>query len=627
MFSVPLGLPARTLIVAFFISLAGLVIAAIVSWVYDIHPEGGLVKTDPANEFKAEGIPVTSNRWKIASYISFVVIVALLVLNITPRANNNMKDIEKSIAVLPFINDSQDPENDYLIVGYRASIVDMLSKIEDLRVLPRISTDQYKDNPKTPMEIAEELGVNYLLHASGQKFGNRIVLTVQLIDKKEKLIWSNSYNKQIQGADDHITIQSEIAQFVANEVGALITPVEKQRIEKIHTNNEEAYNYYLRGREEVVINSGFYRTTDSRSKAKNLFLRSLELDSTFALAYAGLGWVHMYENESEIKYLGVHSDSTLYYVQKALSYDDELSDAYEIRGDYYRMAGDFDLSEADLKRAIDINPNSRFAYHTLGNLYVNYQDYILGLSNLNKAASLCTGEILENILTKIGGVYAQLGFGDLAKSYFTQVLNLNGDSLHYYMRLSFIEWNNGNIQEELKYEIKVSSLNPSATRDLIIGRCYLLVNDFEHALAHYEKYLDENGESTGELFENYHRLAYAYSQLGLEDKAKYFFNKQTEICIEAETTGSYYFISGQGQYELAGVYAATGQKTKSLDYLRMVNQVEKYPAWGYHLSRLNPLFDSIRDDPEYQQFLHDIEVKYLREHNRVKQWLEENDML
>jgi TolB-like protein/Tfp pilus assembly protein PilF len=504
----------------------------------------------PIHKVKPEDKPKSSNGWKVASYISFLVIIALIVLNVITRFGQR-KILEHSIAVLPFENDSQDQENDYLIAGYRTSIVDMLSKIEDLRVLPRVSTDQYRDNPRAPREIAEELDVSYLILANGQKYGNQIVLTVQLVDIKEKLIWSHSYEKQIQSPHDHIKIQSEIAQLVAKEVGAHVTPVEKQCIEKIPTTNNEAYNYYTRGREEVVINSGYYRMTDSRSKAKNLFHRSLELDSTFALAYAGLGWVYMYENESEIKYLGAHVDSALYYVQKALSYDDQLDDAYEIRGDYYRLAGNFDLSEADFKRAIDINPNRWFAYHTLANLYINYQDYILGLSNLHKAATLCTGEMLESILARTGGLYAQVGFGDIAKSYFTQGLNLNGDSLEYYRRLAFVEWNNGNIREQLEYEIKASKLNPSLARDLELGMCYFLVNDFRHALLHYEKYLEDMGDSTGELFDTYHRLAYAYTQTGSKDKAKYYFEKQTETCIEAEKTGSYYFVSGLASYDLA----------------------------------------------------------------------------
>ena len=629
MISEPLGLPEGTLIVAFFISLTGLVLAVIVSWIYDIQPEVGVVKTEKADTANTRGIPKTSSSWKIASYISFVVILGLIVLNIIPRArvSGTGKNFDKSIAVLPFDNDSPTYENAFLIKGYMTAVHDNLCKIKDIRVLALNATEHYNNQTKSIPVIAQELGVGYFLSARGQIINDKIRLTVQLVDANNNVIWSSPYDRQIKEVVDHIKIQSEIAQMVAGEIKATITPFEKELIEKIPTNSTEAYNYYLRGREEVVINSGFYRTTDSRSKAKNLFHRSLELDSTFALAYAGLGWVYMYENESEIKYLGVHSDSALYFVQKALSYDDQLSDAYEIRGDYYRLAGDFDLSEADLKRAIDINPNSWSAYRTIATLYINYQYYILGLSSMHKAASLCTGEMLERILTSIGGLYAQLGFRDLAKSYFTQVLNLNGDSVAYFIGLSFMEWNNGNNQEQLNYEIKVSSLNPSAARDLNIGRCYYLLNDFERALAHYEKYLEDKGESTGELFENYYRLAYAYSQLGLEDRAKYFFNKQTEICIEAEKTGSYYFISGQGQYDLAGVYAATGQITKSLDYLRMVNQIKTYPAWGYHLIKIDPILDSIRDDPEFQQILHDIEAKYQAQHEKIRQLLEENDML
>jgi tetratricopeptide (TPR) repeat protein len=175
--------------------------------------------------------------------------------------------------------------------------------------------------------------------------------------------------------------------------------------------------------------------------------------------------------------------------------------------------------------------------------------------------------------------------------------------------------------------MKVSKLNPSSTRDLEIGLCYLFINEFDHALFHYEKYLEEQGDGTPELLNHFHRIAYAYAQLGFQEKAKYYSDKQIELCIDAEISGSYYFISGMGPYDLAGVYATTGQKAKSLEYIGMVNQIEKFPAWAFHMIRLDPLFDSIRDEPEFQQILHDVEVKYLAEHNRVKEWLAENSKL
>ena len=135
----PLRLPEWTLHLVLVLLCIGFIIAIILSWIYDIHPEGGIVKTKPAHKVKEEDIPISSNRWKIASYISFVVIVAFIVLNIIPRTNrSDIKEIlDKSIAVLPFINDSPDQEKMYFINGTMEDILDNLCKIEDLRVVSR----------------------------------------------------------------------------------------------------------------------------------------------------------------------------------------------------------------------------------------------------------------------------------------------------------------------------------------------------------------------------------------------------------------------------------------------------------------------------------------------------------
>jgi len=161
-----------------------------------------------------QDIPKSSNGWKIASYISFVVILGLIVLNVIPRSGKK-KVFDISIAVLPFINNSPDAENEYVINGYRAVIHDKLCRIEDLRVLALLSTQQYQEFQKPDHEIARELHVGYLLDANGQVLGNQIRLIVQLMDEDANVIWSNSYDRQISGVQDHIEIQSDIAQKVA----------------------------------------------------------------------------------------------------------------------------------------------------------------------------------------------------------------------------------------------------------------------------------------------------------------------------------------------------------------------------------------------------------------------------
>jgi len=232
MVSGPFNLPQWSMKVGFFILLAGLIIAFIVSWLYDIRPEGGVVKTEPADTRKEQDIPKSSNGWKIASYISFLVIVGLIVLNVVPRANNK-KILDKSIAVLPFYNDSPASENAAYINGYCTAVHSNLCKIKDLRVLNLLSTEQYRNQSKSIPEIAKELGVGYVLSGRGQIINNRIRLTVYLTNASDNIVWSNPYHRQIEAVEDHINIQSEIAQLVAGELQVTITPEEKQLIEKI----------------------------------------------------------------------------------------------------------------------------------------------------------------------------------------------------------------------------------------------------------------------------------------------------------------------------------------------------------------------------------------------------------
>jgi adenylate cyclase len=114
----------------------GFPIVIIFSWIYDVHPEGGIVKTEPAEKAKIDEIPRSSSRWKIASYISFVVIVGLIVLNVLPRKGKK-ENLEKSIAVLPFINDSPEKENEYFMNGIMEELLIKLQTIEGLRVTIR----------------------------------------------------------------------------------------------------------------------------------------------------------------------------------------------------------------------------------------------------------------------------------------------------------------------------------------------------------------------------------------------------------------------------------------------------------------------------------------------------------
>ena len=243
----PLKLPEWFLPMVIVLLCIGFIIATILSWIYDIKPEGGIVKTQPAHKVTKEVGRVTSSSWKIASYISFVVIIGLIVLNIIPRSNAKEAP-EMSIAVLPFKSLSDDQEKQYLADGVMEAILYHLYKIADLRVIPSVSVEKYRDRTKTLSEIARELNVNYILDGSFQKYEDQAKLIVRLSYGKEEEdnIWADEYDRDWS---DIFSVQSEVAQKVAFALQSVISPEVKKRIEALPTENMEAYDLYLKGNE------------------------------------------------------------------------------------------------------------------------------------------------------------------------------------------------------------------------------------------------------------------------------------------------------------------------------------------------------------------------------------------
>lgn len=238
-----------------------------------------------------------------------------------PKLFKPSEDLEKSIAVLPFRNDSPDQERMYFINGTMEAILDNLCKIKDLRVPGRTSVEQYRDNPPPIPTIAKELDVNYILEGSGHRDGNNVRLFVQLLDgRKDKHLWSKTYDADIE---DISPMQSEIAQLVASEIEAIITPEEKQLITKIPTTNLTAYDYYQQGME--AGNKG------DNGRAEKLYHKALENDSTFAIAYVKLGWIFWDRHYWETYFTKNFLDSSLLMANIALSHDNQLAEAYTLK--------------------------------------------------------------------------------------------------------------------------------------------------------------------------------------------------------------------------------------------------------------------------------------------------------
>ena len=631
-----LRLPEWTMNFILVLLVVGFIIAVILSWIYDVHPEGGIVKTEAAKEVSEKASPPSSKGWKIASYISFVVIVALVVFHILSRSNESKEIaiLDKSIAVLPFISLSDDPEKQYLADGVMDAILLHLSKIEDLRVMSRTSVEQYRKTEKTVNEICQELDVAFLLEGSFQKYGDQAKLTVQLIiPGTEGHVWANDYDREWK---DIFSVQSEVAQKIAGELKAVITPEEEKLIEKIPTTNLTAYEFYQKGREEYIKYWLDYKNVEAFENAVDLFHYALEYDSTYAQAYAGLAMTLQSMHVASNTYLQFYSDtylqrqtfdSVLHLANLALSFDSQVDEAHVVKGNYFREIGQLDTAEIEFNSAIELNPNSWEAYYGIGELYFLI-DNLKALIHYHQAASLHHGSELPIILKKIITVYFFVGLYEQAKVYNEEDMKLDGDSMSYYFSSYGIEVCSGNFEkagEFLNYAYAIDSTNIGVLQNM--GSNYMYLGQHEESLVYFKKYVDQLKLLGGTSINIMHRIGYAYWQAGHFEEAEYYFDKQIETCnglIELDRPQAQ---NANVYYDLAGVYAFRGEKDKAYENLEIFNQKESMYSAMVTMMKNDPMFNSIRDEPEFQQIVRDVEAKFQAEHERIRQWLEENDML
>lgn len=419
------------------------------------------------------------------------------------KAGNDLNRYEKSIAVLPFVNDSPDQENTYFINGIMDEILNNLQKIKDFRVLSRTSTEHYRGtNIPTIPKIAKDLNVNYIVEGSGQKYGNKFRVRVQLIStRNEKHLWGESYEREITEASDIFNLQSQIARSIAQELKATITPDENKLLDKTPTASLAAYDLYQKGLEESRKYHFEGPGTESIGNAEQFYRLALKYDSTFALAYSGLADLYWKRIDAEqgkmadsalVLKLDTYLDSMFILANIALSYDNQLSEAYNVRGGYYFKKGNTNKTLEEWDKAIKYNPNDWSAYYNKGWLYNNYLcDLLKSIENYQKAASLNRGKGLNEILTRLGNLYYEAGFPGKGNDFFNEALSIDRDSIQYLGSLSVINvQTTGDINQSIANCSKILSMDPANRIALYsLGVCYLLTDHYKESLEYFRKYL------------------------------------------------------------------------------------------------------------------------------------------
>jgi TolB-like protein len=278
----PLELPQWALRLLIVTVLAGFPIALVLGWAFDIGPRG-IEVTPPAaagDNCPPALRPRRANLYLLAGVGILVAVgVGFLVL---PRFS--ARKLDRSIAVLPFDNLSNDPENAFFADGLHDDVLTSLANIGELKVISRTSVLPYRGKANNLREIGRALGVTAILEGSVRRSGNRIRLVVQLIDARtDQHLWAEDYDRELT---DVFEIQSALAQEIAGQLKAKLSPDEKARMDAKPTENTEAYLLYVRAR-PIATGSD----TEERKKAIPLYEQAIALDPTFALAYAQLSWL------------------------------------------------------------------------------------------------------------------------------------------------------------------------------------------------------------------------------------------------------------------------------------------------------------------------------------------------
>ena len=258
------------------------------------------------------------------------------------------------VAVMPLVNMISDPSEEYFADGMTEELISVISKVRELDVISRTSVTQYKATTKRAVEIGRELNVGTLLEGSVRKAGNRVRITVQLIDaESDRHVWAESYDRTLE---DVFSIQSEIAQTVASILKVTLLEGDRRRIERVPTADAEAHVYYLKG-----------KSADTYRTAIPFYEKAVAKDPKFALAYAALANAHVQMGFAEEVPRDEAAREAERFVSRSLELDPSLGEAHAILALVLFTRGDYVGVDRELERALDLEPNSTTALGHMSN--------------------------------------------------------------------------------------------------------------------------------------------------------------------------------------------------------------------------------------------------------------------
>ena len=498
------------------------------------------------NSFKPRHLRPRGGTVKALAGAAVILLVALGAFAIFKwySSNTKQKTIE-SVAVLPFTNETKDPNAEYLSDGISESLINDLSQLQTLKVSPRNTVFRYKDKKNEAQAIGVELGVGAVLTGSLRQIGDKISISVELVDVAEnRQIWGQQY---VRTFSDVFNLQRDITREVLSQLRLTLTGEEQKLIVKQQTTSPEAYRLYLQGRHQAVK-----MTKESLEKGIKYLEQAIELDPNYALAYSGLAFYYV-QSLDQIMPPEEAMPKSRAAALKAIELDDKLAEAHvSLAFIYWQYEWDWEKAEKEYKRAMELAPANSENRAAYGFFLVLMGRFDEGITEINEASRL-------NPLSIETGLYVPPGY--------------------YFAR---------------RYDVSLQKSREGleTTPDfwllhLIAGRALEQKGDLKAATEEYltARKIEEN---TSEILMD---LGRAYGASGRKAEAL----KVMHTLQERKTGGGYV-----SPFQIAMVYLGLGDKARALDELE-----KAYEARSWYMSWLKtaPELDPLRNEPRFAELL------------------------
>jgi serine/threonine-protein kinase len=618
-------LPNWTLRFVVVLLLIGFPIALILAWAYDVTPQG--IQATPAP-------PGTHRRRNIIALTAIgLAISAVAGFFLFPRASGRI--VEKSIAVLPFQSLSDEKENAYFADGIQDDILTNLSKIGDLKVISRMSVMSYRgDALRNAREIGKALGVGALLEGSVRRAGNRVRVSVQLINaNNDEHIWAEDYDRDLT---DVFAIQTDLAQKIASTLQAKLSPNEKERLDRKPTTDTDAYLLYVQAHDYANRPD---RLRETSLKAEELYEQAIKLDPNFALAFAGLSVVESWMYHS-FEPTAARREKARFNADEALRLQSDLPEGHLALGfyyyygdrDYQRALTQFELAKRDL-------PNQADAYSAIAAIQRRQGKWAESNANFEKSASLDPKN--ANVLWNLGANYmAQRDF-ETADKLFDRAIAADPQSVaaHGMKSALAVAWKGDvgfaenqlsrvppgfdpdglvtsarvwvlTLQRKFAEALQVAQQFRGETltypergpcpKAALEGSLYLFLGDKEKAHAAFEqarivaeRLMRDAPDDPG----RHVQLGTVLAGLGKKEEAINEGKKAVELLPESEDA----FDGPQATAALAEIYAWVGEQDEALRLLdHLLNVPSGLTVWSL---KLDPAWDPLRKDPRFQALI------------------------